>query len=436
MFLGLGEKPKAPVDLNEIRKVFSKGIRKAMQLPVKKLCIYLPPKVSTQFISAALEGILLPFYSFTKYKSKETLHTPEIKLLTTSTDIETVKGAFNFTQVVVDNVNLAKDICNEASSKISPYIFTQIAKEQFKNLPVKIKILEAEEIRKERLELLWSVGRGSKLEPRLLILEYEGADSPSLGLVGKGITYDSGGMSIKTSYNTLFEMKRDLTGAATMLAVTKALAEWEAPVKVVTILPLAENMVGSTAYKPGDILKSFSGKTVEVMDTDCEGRLILADALSYLQAYYDPEIIIDIATLTGGIQRALGDKIAGIFSNEEELVREFVLAGKKSGEYVWPLPLFDDYRERIFSHFADLKNVSFKKDAPGSIVAALFLQEFINPSRKWVHLDIANVDSHYGEKYFHTRGATAFGVRLLCWFLWNSLWKENHLLLLKKNIKL
>ncbi len=256
---------------------------------------------------------------------------------------------------------------------------------------------------------LEAVSRGSHQEPRLIVLRYEGgADATPLGLVGKGVTFDTGGISLKPG-PSMHEMKMDMSGAAAVLETVAALAELEAPLNVLAVVPATENMPGGSATRPGDIITQYSGKTVEVNNTDAEGRLILADALAYA-VELGAEPVIDIATLTGAVLIALGSTYAGLVSNDDALAEAVGRAGDATGELAWRLPLHPEYKELTKGRAADLVNVAPKRKA-GTLYAASFLEEFVGDTR-WAHLDIAGVSWDVGREYVGS-GASGYGVRLL-----------------------
>ncbi|HQU62441.1 MAG TPA: leucyl aminopeptidase, partial [Nitrosomonas sp.] len=277
---------------------------------------------------------------------------------------------------------------------------------------LKATILDKKEMEKQKMGALLAVARGSHQPPKLIALEYQGAgkkDKPVV-LVGKGVTFDTGGISLKPAAE-MDEMKFDMSGAASVLGTIKAIAEMNLPVNVVGIIPATENMPGGSATKPGDVVTSMSGQTIEVLNTDAEGRLILCDALTYAERY-DPEIVIDIATLTGACVIALGNIATGLMSNDDALAQEVIKAGEQAADRVWQLPLWDDYQELLKSNFADMANIGGR--AGGTITAACFLSRFTKKFR-WAHLDIAGTAWKSGKE----KGSTGRPVPLLTQFLIN-----------------
>jgi leucyl aminopeptidase len=260
---------------------------------------------------------------------------------------------------------------------------------------------------------LLSVAQGSDHPPKLVILEFKPdkrVESEPVAVIGKGVTFDSGGISLKPARN-MDEMKFDMSGAAVVMGVMKAVAALKPSVSVVGVMPLVENLPSGKATKPGDIVKSYSGKTIEIQNTDAEGRLILADAISYVQKSYKPAFLLDLATLTGAVVVALGHAAAGIMGGDGRALEELVEIGNKVGERVWPLPLYDEYADQLKSSVADLRNVG--GGPAGVTVGGAFLANFVEDRKKWIHIDIAGVAWTKEDKPLARKGATGFGVRLV-----------------------
>jgi len=281
---------------------------------------------------------------------------------------------------------------------------------------LKVTVVEDMDILRKDYPMVYEVGKGSSNPPKYLKLEYEGAPSTGqhVALVGKGVTFDSGGTNLKPN-GFIEDMKCDMSGAATVIAVTKIAVDTDMPINIKTYIPLVENIIGTCAYKPGDILTSKMGKTVEILNTDAEGRLILADAL-YDATKTDPEVIIDVATLTGACVVALGSFCGGLFSNRKFLAKNILDVSGEIGEDIWELPLLDAYQERIKSDVADLRNITKQKGEAGSTMAGLFLQEFVD-NWPWIHLDIAGPAFLSEEHPVFGKNASGFGVRLITEFL-------------------
>lgn len=277
-----------------------------------------------------------------------------------------------------------------------------------------MNILGETEMRKLGMNALLGVGQGSDKESQLVVMRYngnKGSKSAPVAFVGKGVTFDTGGISIKPA-NGMEEMKWDMGGAGVVIGLMRALAGRKAKINAIGVAGLVENMPDGNAQRPGDVVKSANGQTIEVLNTDAEGRLVLADALWYTQQHSKPQFIIDLATLTGAIIVALGTSRAGLFSNNDKLARQLFDTGKKTGEEVWRLPLADVYDKQINSDIADMQNIGKDREA-GSITAAQFLQRFIENDTPWAHLDIAGVAWSKKDSDIAAKGATAFGVRLL-----------------------
>lgn len=310
-------------------------------------------------------------------------------------------------------INMMK-LVDKPSNKKKPEDLANYALESAHQYRYQAKVLNQEVLEHEGLHALLAVGQGSNNSPLLIQLEYKPSEmesaQPQLGLVGKGITFDTGGLSIKGA-NNMHYMKSDMGGAAAVIGAIELAARLQLDIHVVGIIPVAENSVDALSIKPGDVIDSYSGKTIEVIDTDAEGRLILADGLAYLQKNYRPNTIIDVATLTGNCVLALGYHAAGLFTDNAKLAKELVQAGQHTNERLWQLPLWDDYKGDIQSDIADVKNYSGKPVA-GAIAAAKFLQFFVKDHPQWAHLDIAGVA--FGDSAFtKMKSATGFGVRLL-----------------------
>jgi leucyl aminopeptidase len=355
---------------------------------------------------AAAEGFLLGQYTFGKYQSKpEATRTETLRFVGSGAAL----GGVERSRVLAAAVAWARDMVNEPSGGKSPATLASLAMDLTTNLPVTVEVMDAERIEEERLGGLMAVAAGSTRPPRLVSIRYEPEGAkPFLALVGKGITFDSGGLSLKPA-SGMETMKTDMSGAATVLATIKAIAHLGLPIKVLAITPLTDNMPSGSATKPGDVLTARNGKTIEVLNTDAEGRLVLADGLS-LAAEESPDLIVDVATLTGACHVALGDKIAGMWSSDDEAAVAVRAAADRAGERVWPMPLPADYRKNIDSDIADMKNTGPRFG--GAINAALLLQEFAGEG-SWVHLDIAGPARWPDTEHYQSKGGSGFGVRTL-----------------------
>ncbi len=297
------------------------------------------------------------------------------------------KVPLTYAAVIGESVNFTRRVNNLPSNVATPLVLAGIARDLAKHDGLKYKVLMEEDMEKLGMNALLAVARGSANPPAMPILEYKHPKAKkTVVVVGKGITFDSGGISLKPSKN-MDEMKFDKSGAMAVLGIMHAVSVFKPPVNVIGVMPMAENMPGGNATKPGDIVKAYNGKTIEILNTDAEGRLILADAIAYAEDKYKPDYIIDMATLTGACVVALGSYASGIMGNDEEFISKFVNYSKVGFEEVWPLPLWDEYKEMMKSKIADLKNISGTYEA-GAITAGAFLSNFVDKA-KWVHIDIA-----------------------------------------------
>jgi leucyl aminopeptidase len=373
-----------------------------------------------QMSEAVVEGVILGLYQFTSFKTIDRENIREISefmiLDADEAAVKVIRTAAKTAETIAGAVSFARDIVSTPANEMTPTDLANKARESARGKNIQCKIIETEEIRALGMNALLGVAAGSDQPPKLIILEYRGGkkSSPVIALVGKGITFDSGGISIKPS-EKMDQMKSDMAGGAAVIAAVRAAADLCLPVNLVGIVPATENLPGGKAYKPGDILKTLSGKTVEVVTTDAEGRLILADALTYV-GRYKPAAIIDLATLTGACIVALGDHVIGMLGTDEELKREIREAADLTGERVWELPLWEEYNELIKGDAADYKNSGGR--AGGAITAAAFLEKFTG-GYPWVHLDIAGPAWLTKEKPYIPKGASGVGVRLLIQFLRN-----------------
>jgi len=313
---------------------------------------------------------------------------------------------------LADGVFLARNMSSEPANVIYPQTFVDRVKEQFKGLRnVKIKVLDEKDLQRLNMGAHWGVGKGSSRPPRLLIIEYmAGGRQTPIVLAGKGITFDTGGISIKKN-EKMWMMKGDLGGAGVVTGTVLAAARRQAPMNIVALAALAENMPSGTAIRPGDVLTSMSGITIEIGSTDAEGRLVLADAVHYGQITYSPDVLIDVATLTGSVGRALGDEYAGIFGRHDKLIDQLTAASSAAGEAVWRLPLDDSHFKQIESKYGDIVNSG--AGSPGASVGAAFIGSFVKEDQVWAHLDIAGVDFLEKDQPTVPKGYSGWGVRTL-----------------------
>ncbi|MDR1551703.1 MAG: leucyl aminopeptidase [Holosporaceae bacterium] len=363
-------------------------------------------------------GALLKSWHFDKYKSKKDEKIKLSNLSVLSKNTSAAKQCFEKLENLASGIFLTRHVVSEPSNVIYPESLARVAEEELVSLGVEVEILQIEKMRELEMNSLLAVAQGSANEPRLAILQWKGGknEEAPIAFIGKGVTFDSGGISIKPGDN-MHEMRYDMAGAGTVLGLLKAVAKNNLPINVVGVMALVENMPSGAAQRPGDIVKSMSGQTIEVLNTDAEGRMVLADALWYTQNRFNPKIMIDLATLTGAIVVALGHEFAGLFSNCNELAEQIVKSAEETGEKVWRLPMSEHFDEGINSDVADMQNIGKPNIRGGSITAAQFLKRFVN-GKRWAHLDIAGVEIASDEKLFIcSRGATGFGVHLLYDFL-------------------
>jgi len=378
-----------------------------------------PPKGSKlkpgQLAAHLALGAQLRSYTFIKYRTKQRdEHEPTLANVAIGTrDVAGAKRAWEPMRAVAEGVFLARDLVNEPPNVLSPPEFASRAK-QLSKLGVKVDVLGEAEMKKLGMGALLGVGQGSERESQLVVMHWNGARSKKdqpVAFVGKGVCFDSGGLSLKTGAG-MMGMKGDMGGAAAVTGAMKALASRKARVNAVGVVGLVENMPDGKAQRPDDVVTSMSGQTIEVLNTDAEGRLVLADALWYAQMKFKPKFVVDLATLTGAIMVALGGEHAGVFSNDDKLATRIQDAGKEVGEPVWRLPLNEGYDKMLKSKIADMKNISGTTNA-GSIVAAQFLQRFVDKT-PWAHLDIAGVAWQDGEQRPLSPGwGVGWGVRIL-----------------------
>jgi len=425
----------AKLDHDEIRIAAAKAIKalKGKKFKTAKAGVYIQNCPITN-IKAFVEGAILGAYSFDRYKSKKKKEGLEEIVLANEEyadkpfTLENAKKSIDEAKIVAKTTNFVRDIVNTPPNEIYPQSFAKLAKEVAKEEDLQIDILDEKDLKKEKMEAFLAVGRASVHPPRLVHLRYTPKNAKAkIAIVGKGLTYDSGGLSLKPS-EYMVTMKADKSGASAALGIIKAAKKLELPVEIHAILGLAENMIDGNAYKPDDVLRAKNGKTIEVRNTDAEGRLVLADCLCYAQEKVDPDFIIDMATLTGACVVALGEYTSGVMGHSDELRSSMLAAAKASGELAGELP-FNRYLPKLLeSKIADICNISSSRYG-GAITAALFLSEFIEEKNKdkWVHLDIAGpayVEKEWG---YNPYGASGAGVRMVIkWLQKEFVYNKKH----------
>ena len=422
LLVGLGK--ESAFSLHSLRQVTSSAVKLLAGKQLGSFALALPqlPIKKTDFderIQAIAEGILLADYRYDRYlskaKSEQPISLTQIDLLISDKESsKTARTAVAVAEAISSGVCFARDLVNAPGNLKSPEYLAMQAVAMAEKVGVSAQLLDRRELERQGFGAMLGVAQGSEREPYLIVLEYRGGDEAEqpIALVGKGVTFDAGGISLKPA-EKMDEMKMDMGGAATVLGAMQAAAQMQLPINLVAVVPTVENMPSGTAFRPGDILTSLSGKTIEVLNTDAEGRLILADALTYISRF-KPRVVIDLATLTGACIVALGNHAAAVLGNHDGLIRQLLKAGERSGERLWQLPLWEEYTQQIKSDFADVKNTGGR--AAGTITAAAFLQQFAD-KYKWAHLDIAGMAWAEQGKAGQPKGGTGFGVRALIEYL-------------------
>lgn len=435
--VGLGKPSELTVA--DLQTIAAKIGRKAKELAAKRVAVCLSKELIDVFdaersAQAITEGLALGTYTFLTHKSEESRkkekHVEEVVILTTPPRLNAVAAGTERGSVVAGAVSFARDLVNEPPSITTPThlgdVAKTIAKGDSRNLrnpqfresgadAITCEVLTPKEMKALGMEAILGIARGSDEEPRFIKLMYKGGGSKTICLVGKGITFDTGGLSLKSA-NGMETMKCDMAGAAAILGVFKVLTLLKPRVNVVGLIAATENMPGPKAVKPGDVVRAMNGKTIEILNTDAEGRVVLADALSYAVEKVKPDVLIDLATLTGACMVALGEDIAGLFANDNSLESAIKQAATDSGERLWSMPLAKEYKELFKSTVADIKNISGSKYG-GAINGALFLEEFVPVDMPWAHLDIAGPAFAEKDAPLTPRGGTGFGVRLILQYL-------------------
>lgn len=411
---GLGKREQ--FDLDRVRGVAGEFCRALRKLGCRRVATVLHGAGAggidaADSAGAIAEGSLLGLYEFTRYKDSEYSEMDELLIVERDQErVHALTRSIDRAQVVAQAAVLARDMVNEPANVMTPSRMAEIAEDLGRRHGLKVQVLGVQEMERMGMGALLGVASGSAQQPRFISMEYrgDGGSTPVVGFLGKGVTFDSGGISIKPSEG-LGEMKDDMAGGAAVIAALGAIAQLEMKINVTGIVPATENLPSGSALKPGDIVKALNGKTIEIVSTDAEGRLILADALSYaVKQKLSP--LVDLATLTGACRVALGTLYSGVFGNDKGLVDRVLAAGERVGERVWRMPMPEEYREMNKSQIADVKNTGNRYG--GAITAALFLSEFVD-SAPWAHIDIAGTANSSKETGYAVKGATGVGVRTL-----------------------
>ncbi len=442
---GLGEEKE--FELDDARKFSGSAANAFKTSACTEFAVVLPePKKANAFETARAlsEGVLLANYEFDKYKhGEEQKKKHEIKKIIVFTrDAAAARKGIAFGRIIAEATNAARSITNEPANVATPDFVARKLKELASRARLHCKILDEKQLRKQGFNALLSVARGSAQPPRLVIVEYRGGGKrgETIALVGKGVTFDAGGISLKPAQD-MDKMKFDKSGACAVIGVARAAKELDLPINVIALAPLVENVPSGSSYKPGDVVSGISGKSIEVLNTDAEGRIVLSDVLSYAVKKFKPKTLIDVATLTGSCIIALGDGASGMLSNDDELAQALYAAGQASGDRVWRLPLWDEYAEKIKSDVADVKNTG--DGTAGTITGALFLKNLIELEKakekkagktkesekkvKWAHLDIAGTAWTTKQKPYLSLGATGAGVRVITEYLFKKYGKNREI---------
>lgn len=416
VFMGVGK--IAELKPETLRKITGKAVKKCIKMKIDAMSMVFPADslkeaATDECVTAMMEGACLANHVFDKYKKEKKLKPLERIDFFAEPDVaERHAGLPKRIETICQGTFMAREWISIPSNEKRPERFIKDIAEVAKAVKLETTIMNEKDLARKKFDAILAVGVGSKNKPGMIVLDYnpKGADK-TIALVGKGVTFDSGGINLKTAAG-LKDMKSDMSGAAAVAATLVTAAKLKPKNRIVGVIPVVENMPSGNATRPGDIIMTHAGKTVEIGNTDAEGRLILADAISHAVETYKPDMMIDLATLTGACIVALGEKIAGVFSPDDKLAESIVESGRKTHERCWRLPLPEDYKELLKSEIADTNNVS-EAGYGGAVTAALFLSEFAGDT-KWAHIDIAGPAFAKKAGDYCGPGGTGFGVRLLC----------------------
>lgn len=415
IFIGLGKS----IDYKSLKTIFRRIAFKEKETFAKSVALSLPSEFSNEQVEASISGLLLGTYSLGHFKKEENhpfLNADfELNILSSKDHSDSINKAVKIARAQLETLKLV----DLPPNRVTPKYLAKWALDKGEKYGFDVEVLGLEASEIEGLGAFLAVGKGSENEPQFVIMKYSPKKEPAalkhVGLVGKGITFDTGGLNIKTA--GMVHMKCDMAGGASVFGAMQLIADLQLPIKVTAIVPCAENSVDSKSFLPSDVIQSYNGTSIEIIDTDAEGRLILADGLSYLIKNFKPEYIVDIATLTGSSVGTLGYECGALFTNNESLSKKLQEVGDTIGERLWQLPLWDVYKQDIESDIADVKNYSGKPVA-GAISAAKFLEYFTQEHPAWAHLDVAGV-AFGDDEFAKSKHATAYGVHLLTKFIEN-----------------
>jgi len=419
LLLGLGDKKN--FNPEKMRNLIGKVVNKSKELGINEFALIPFKNMDQDHLSATVEGIKLSDYSFNNYKTDEDKRDLNQVRILIKNDLEKNQNTIHDSTIVSDAVIFCRNISNLPPNDCSPKDLANFSVNLSNNQKVKVRIIENGEMESYGLGGILAVGKGSSSSPKLIIIEYSGStkNEKPIVIVGKAVTFDTGGISIKPS-EKMDEMKFDKCGGCNVLGIMKAVTGLNLDNNVIGIIPSVENMPSGSSYRPGDIIKMYNRKTVEVLNTDAEGRIILADALAFAVKTFQPKAIIDMATLTGAAIIALGTNVAAMMGNDKELVTKIIEYSNQTGEKIWELPLYDEYKEQLKSSNADMKNIGGR--SAGAITAGAFLSNFVDET-PWVHLDIAGTawnQEGTQEKTYNPKGATGFGIRTIVKYIRNN----------------
>ncbi len=425
LFIPFGDKPavivvglgkKGEITAESLRTSAGAAVDVCRRKRISTLHVFVPeieklPEPSA--VGPLAEGLCLANYAFDRYKSKgeDTVKTVDTAVFHVKAPSGT-RRLLAETGILCENTLLCRNLVNETSDLANPVAIAREAKRVGRLRGVSCRVLARRDLERLKMGLILAVGRGSAFPPQLVLLNYRGdpKNRKSVAIVGKGITFDSGGLNLKPTGH-IEGMRGDMAGAATCIYTIKAAAELRLKANIAAVVPLCENMLSNTSFRPGDVYKAHNGKSVEIGNTDAEGRLVLADALAYAEEKFKPGCIIDIATLTGACLVCFGEIVAGLISNNDPVADELFAAGEETGERLWRLPLYREYGEELKSDIADIRNVSASRNA-GTIMGAVFLKNFVKKT-PWAHIDIAGTSWFSKQRGYRPKNATGFGVRLL-----------------------